>query len=391
MTYEVVPPKAAAIGKALWQGTQGIAAIVLCAALGACAVAPGMQMNSTATLPVVAGSANASASSENIPIRDIDLSLIRTIQSETAASGGLDDPSLLAAPGPYAIGPGDVLQITVWDHPEIAAAAGAPLQSPTRTADPAPGFVVDQTGDLQFPYVGHIRVAGLRPDEARQLLVAQLGKTLRSPQVTLRVASFRSQAAYIDGEVHAPGVQPVNDIPMSIYDAISRAGGFSSTADQSRVVLIRNGKSHLINFTAMLSRGQSPAQIVLRNKDVVRVLARTDSPVYVMGEVNKPASAVPMTNGKLTLSDALSQAGSLNSMSADAAQIYVIRNASASEPQVFHLNARSPVAMILANQFDLHPSDVVYVDGNGLVRFSRVLSLLLPAINAGLTAAVVAK
>jgi polysaccharide export outer membrane protein len=47
--------------------------------------------------------------------------------------------------------------------------------------------------------------------------------------------------------------------------------------------------------------------------------------------------------------------------------------------------------MILANEFQLQPKDVVYVDGSGLVRFSRVLSLLLPAINAGLTAAIVTK
>ncbi|SAK79289.1 polysaccharide export protein [Caballeronia catudaia] len=391
MNYQDAPTEAATSNKGFWQGMQRIAGIVLCVTLGACAAAPGMKMTDSPTLPVSAGSTSNSVNSENIPIRDIDLSLIRKMQNEAATSGGLDDPSLLIPPGPYRIGPGDVLQITVWDHPEIAAAAGAPLQGTARTADPAPGFVVDQSGNLQFPYVGNIHVAGLQPDEARQSLVAQLGKTLRSPQVTLRVASFRSQAVYIDGEVRTPGVQPVNDIQMSIYDAISRAGGFSSTADQSRVVLIRNGTSHSISFTAMLGRGQSPAQIVLRNKDVVRVLARTDSPVYVMGEVNKPASAVPMSNGKLTLSDALSQAGSLNSTSADAAQIYVIRNASAAEPQVFHLNAHSPVAMILANQFDLQPSDVVYVDGNGLVRFSRVLSLLLPAINAGLTAAILTK
>jgi polysaccharide biosynthesis/export protein len=58
---------------------------------------------------------------------------------------------------------------------------------------------------------------------------------------------------------------------------------------------------------------------------------------------------------------------------------------------VFHLDARSPVSMILANQFDLQPRDVVYVDTNNLVRFSRVLSLLMPAINAGLTAGILTK
>lgn len=47
--------------------------------------------------------------------------------------------------------------------------------------------------------------------------------------------------------------------------------------------------------------------------------------------------------------------------------------------------------MVLANQFQLKPKDIVYVDGNALVRFSRVLSLLLPAINAGLTTAIATK
>jgi polysaccharide biosynthesis/export protein len=364
-----------------------ISAIVLTA----CAAAPGMQMSVPATLPVEGSDSDSSAKTAQIPIRDINTALISQLRNETVSKSGMDDPSLFSAPSPYTLGAGDVLQITVWDHPEIAAALGTQQPGAAHNADPAPGFVVDQSGNLQFPYVGSIHVEGLQPEQARQLLVAQLGKTLRSPQVTLRVASYRSRQVYVDGEVHSPGGQTINDIPMSIYEAISRAGGFSSNADRSRVVLVRNGHSHLINFTELLARGEDPAHIILRNSDVLRVTNRNANPVYVMGEVNKPASALPMENGKLTLSDALSQAGSINSASADAAQIYVIRDAAAAEPQVYRLNARSPVAMILANQFDLQPSDVVYVDGNGLVRFSRILALLLPAINAGLTAAVITK
>lgn len=374
-----------------WQCARRIAAAALCAALAACAVAPGMQMRQPAELAVNAGGANAPAVNEQIPVADIDVALISKLRAQAATKFSAEEQSLFQDSGPYTLGPGDVLQITVWDHPEIAAAAGAQPQSSTRLSDPALGFVIDQSGNLQFPYVGSIHVAGLRPEQAKELLARELGKTLREPQVTLRVASYRSQQVYVDGEVHTPGVQPINDIQMSVYEAISRAGGFSANADQSRVTLIRNGRPYVINLTAMLDRGRNPSDLVLKNKDVLRVVARTDNPVYVMGEVNRPASAIPMTNGKLSLSDALSQAGSLNSASADAAQIYVVRNASASQPELYHLNAHSPVAMILANQFELQPSDVVYVDGNGLVRFSRVLSLLLPAINAGLTAAIVTK
>jgi polysaccharide export outer membrane protein len=154
---------------------------------------------------------------------------------------------------------------------------------------------------------------------------------------------------------------------------------------------VRDGVSYQLDLAKMLARGENPSKIVLQNGDLLRVVSRDESGVYVMGEVNKPSTAYPLRTGALTLSEALAQAGSINSNSADAAQLYVIRSSQGTNPEVFHLDARSPVSMILANEFQLQPKDVVYVDGSGLVRFSRVLSLLLPAINAGLTAAIVTK
>jgi polysaccharide export outer membrane protein len=140
----------------------------------------------------------------------------------------------------------------------------------------------------------------------------------------------------------------------------------------------------------MLQRGLNPSKIMLRPGDLIRVSAREENGVFVLGEVTKPITALPLRSGQLTLSDALSQAGSISSTTADAAQLYVIRGLG-KDARVFHLDAASPVSMILANRFELQPKDIVYVDGNGLVRFSRVLSLLLPGINAGLTAGLVTK
>lgn len=91
------------------------------------------------------------------------------------------------------------------------------------------------------------------------------------------------------------------------------------------------------------------------------------------------------------MSEALSQAGSFNPNTADAKQTFVIRNSTSDKPEIYHLDTTSPVSMLLANQFELQPKDVVYVDNNSLVRFNRVLTLLLPAINAGVTAALLAK
>jgi polysaccharide export outer membrane protein len=368
------------------------ALLTSCVALSACTFAPGMRMQTPASIPVSAADDQHPAARADVPITEITVDLIRQIKNRPDATGTAEYASLFSEAAPYVIGPGDVLQITVWDHPELVESQGPQLSTPnSRPFDPAPGHLVDQDGDIQFPYIGRLRVASLQPNEVRKKLTDRLAAVFRNPQVTVRVASFRSKQVYVDGEVHTPGAVPVNDVPMTLYEAVTRAGGFSATADQSRMMLVRGAKSYPINLTAMLASGENPAQIVLRNGDLLRVLPRDQNGVYVMGEVNKPMTALPMRDGSLSLSDAISQAGSLNVNTADAAQMYVIRGALDAEPHVFHLDARSPVAMVLANQFQLQPNDVVYVDGNGLVRLNRVLSLLLPAVNAGLTAAVVTK
>ncbi|MFM0041906.1 polysaccharide biosynthesis/export family protein [Paraburkholderia sediminicola] len=370
-------------------------AVLACMLLSACAVAPGMRMQK----PPSIAAQNASASDENasveaaVPMTDINLALINKLRLDAAKVSDVQTQTLFdSSPAPYRLGPGDVLQITVWDHPELVTALGGQTAANNRPSDPAQGFVIDSNGDVQFPYVGRIHLANIRLDEAQDSLIEHLSKVFVKPQVTVRIASFRSKQVYVDGEVHTPGPQPINDIPMTLLEAISRAGGFTAAADQSRMILVRRGVSYTLDLPKMMDRRENVAKILLRDGDLLRVVSRDDNGSFVMGEVNKPVTAVPMKSGRLTLSDALSQAGSLNTNSADAAQLYVIRGSqNGGVPEVYHLDARSPVAMILANQFELQPKDIVYADGNGLVRFSRVLSLLMPAINAGLTAAIVTK
>ncbi|WP_429357349.1 polysaccharide biosynthesis/export family protein [Paraburkholderia sp. GAS32] len=358
--------------------------------LQACVMAPGMRMHEPSNVSM--GSADRqNVSPAQVPITEINASTLKDIKVAIANKGSQDFTLISDAPELYRLGVGDVLQITVWDHPELATSQGLASQQTLRPADPSSGFIVDQAGNIQFPFAGSIYVKGLRPEQVRASLVEVLSKTFRNPQVTVRIGSFRSQQIYVDGEVHTPGVEVINDIPMTLYEAVSRAGGFSAAADQSRMTLIRDGVSHSIDLPEIIARGANPSKIILKNGDVLKVLARDDNGVYVMGEVAKPVLAIPMRSGKLTLSDAVSQAGSINSNSADAKQLYVIRDSTTSEPMVYHLDASSPVSMVLANQFELEPKDIVYVDSNGLVRFSRVLSLLLPGINAGLTAAIVTK
>lgn len=383
--------------------------LALAAMLNACTAVPGQRMITPATLVQSGGEYSTEPQTDlNVPITDINLNLIRQMKTDSDSTQLPDQVMRLIDPvedpykpsskkdDSYRIGRGDVLQITVWDHPELAAAAGTTVES-ARANDPAPGFVVDGTGHIHFPFTGTIPVVGRTTQDVQKDLQEALGHTYKSPQVTVRVASFRAARVYVDGEVHTPGDVQVNDIRMTLAEAIGRAGGFTQNADQSHIDLIHNGTTTRIDLPKLLRAGHNPSDIALQPRDIVRVAARDDTGVYVMGEVNRPATITPMRDGRLTLSEALSQAGSLNLNTAEARQLYVIRGMNVGQDtqpanfQVYHLDATSPVSMLLANQFQLKPEDIVYVDNGPLVKFYRVLNMLMPAINAGLTAAILTK
>ncbi len=294
-----------------------------------------------------------------------------------------DVQSLFAEPKPYAIGPYDVIGIVVYDHPELLPMAGAVIsqQSDPTGISAAPGFIVGADGQVSFPYVGRIKVEGLTEIEASELLAQRLKRVIKDPQVTVRIQSFRSRRAYVEGEVRTPGTEIFTDVPMTLPEAINRAGGITATGDRSFVTLTRKDKTTLINLMQLQELGVSANRILLQNGDVVTVRNRDENKVYVMGEIARP-SALQMRNGRLSLNEALGEAGGPNLLTANTGQIYVIRNGPQGSPAVFHLNASSPSALALADTFALRPRDVVYIDPVPLVNWNRIISLILPSAQA---------
>jgi polysaccharide export outer membrane protein len=303
-------------------------------------------------------------------------------QKKQHALRATDDISrlLVAHPSPYTIDRGDILSIVVWDHPELAGPVNLGQSPPTSSGSeatglPPAGFVVDHDGKVQFPFAGQLKLAGLTEEQARSLLTARLARYIAKPNVTLRVQAYRSKRVYIDGEVKAPGLQAINDIPMSLVEALNRAGGALPTADQSRIVLERGGASYHLDLQHLMSKGVNLASIMLADGDVLRVGSRDESKVFVSGEVIQP-KALTMHNGHLSLNEAMGESGGI-SPTGDGRQVYVVRR-SADGPQVFRLDARSADALAMAEEFELHPKDVVYVAASSLANWHRSISLLFP-------------
>jgi polysaccharide biosynthesis/export protein len=364
------------------------------AALGGCALSPGM------TIAPVKGGADATASAASgatVPDSMVAKGLVGApsgqvieITSEMVEKEAAERPTgiptnvekLFATPKPYEIGPGDILTIVVWDHPELnlpQTVGGG--DGPTGASSVAPGYTVDTNGFIQYAYIGPMKVEDLSEMGVRDALAQKLAKYVRDPQVTVRIQTYRSKRVYLDGEVKTPGVEVLNDRPMTLPEAINRAGGFTANADRSHVAVTRSDVTVDVDIPDMIRKGFNPDRIILQDGDLVRVYAQTDSKVFVVGEVERPGGVV-FNNGHMSLNEALGNAGGITQASGDASQVYVVRGRDTGKPVVFHLDASNAAAMATADSFDLKPNDVVFVDTSALVKWSRVINLILPTTQA---------
>ncbi len=326
-----------------------------------CAISPGMNMSGG---DIVSG----------VRVVPITASLIsnqrmaeaESVQHEyevTVPAGGDDEQ--------YRLGVGDILSITVWDHPELTIPAGQ-----YRAAERA-GHQIAKNGSIFYPYIGRVKVAGRTIPETRWLLAKLLSRHITRPQVDVKVAAYLSQKVYVVGEVNKPGSQPITNVPLTVVDAIKQAGGTTGAADWRNVTLTREGEVYTINLLDIYERGRMEFNLRLRDGDVLNVPNLQEQKVFVLGEVSKPSSLF-LRRGRMTLAEALSEAGGIKPETSNPARIYVIRGDSESRPRIYHLNARSPEALILGDQFRLEPRDIVYVETAGVVRWNRLISRLVP-------------
>ena len=360
------------------------------ATLTGCALAPGMDFEQFNRKPGVLDAWIRGEPTDPPPpgaLKPITPALVRQLRAVPKADPAQELKPFFSATQPYRIGPIDTVSIIVWGHPEFvvgaggATATGAATGSGSVATSGATSYTVSPSGEIFLPYIGAVRAGGLTEEELRAQLTTQLARLIRNPQVTASVQAFRSAHVYVDGEVRNPGKQAIDHVPMTLPEAISRAGGFAPTADRSAVLVTRNLKTVRVNVDELTARGIDPSRILLAHGDTVRVANVDDQRVYVLGEVSR-AGPQPLKKGRLTLHQALGEAVGLAPNSGDPRQVFVVRPTNLDKPEVFHLDISSPLALAVAEGFELQDRDVVYVDPVPLVRWNRVISLILPSAQA---------
>ena len=317
--------------------------------------------------------------SDTVEAEDIPVTLIRITPSlvEQQYQDSLYEPTQQVQSETelyqYLVGPHDVLSVTVWDHPELTTPDRG-----LRSADQS-GNRVRADGTIFYPYVGLLQVAGKSAEQIRVELTKKLSQYIKQPQLDVRVVTFNSQKVHVAGAVAKPGVIPLTNVLLTLGDLIILAGGVRESADLQEVILTRDGSSRTFNLQSLYYRGDQSQNILLKDKDIVYVPVNTTRKVFVMGEVRSQTS-MPMRDGKLNLAEVMAKAG-INQHAADPERIFILRQ-SEGKPLAYHLDASEPGALILATTFALKPLDVVFVSTANISLWNRVLSQMLPSVQA---------
>jgi polysaccharide export outer membrane protein len=197
----------------------------------------------------------------------------------------------------YKIGAKDLLEINVVDVPELNLAVR-----------------VSEEGSITLPLVGRVELSGLTKEAAERQIADKLveGKYVKNPQVTIFIKEYQSNRVALFGAVKMPGMfELVGE--MSLLELVSKAGGFLENAGNEIFVMRESkdgkGEKITVDLNDLVLNGNQSLNIALRPRDVVSVPIDKIIQIYVWGEVRNPGALEVKTSKKITLVQAVAQAG----------------------------------------------------------------------------------
>jgi polysaccharide biosynthesis/export protein len=266
----------------------------------------------------------------------------------------------------YELGPGDVINFSLYGRPELDR----------------PGFRIAPDGTISYLQAQNINISGLTIDEARIAIEKGLASNFRSPRVIITPQEVGSKRFTILGKVINKGVVTL-ERPITLVEAIANAGGIETglferntveLADLDRSFVSRKGQQLPVDFRRLLNEGDMKQNIEIEPNDFIFIASTITNDYYVLGAVANPG--VQGLTPDASVVSAISRRGGLTDR-AWTDRVLVVRG-SFTKPETFVVNLKNVLAA-KEGDFKLQPKDIVFVSERPWAVAEDILKLALSA------------
>ncbi|SFR53123.1 polysaccharide export outer membrane protein [Yoonia tamlensis] len=271
----------------------------------------------------------------------------------------------------------DLLEIRIWE------AASDGLFSTSGQRDTVLTIPVSNAGTITVPYAGGINVAGLTTDRVRGVLLAKYNGQAIDPEISVQIVETATRTVAVLGAVRNSGRAEIPAQGMRLLDLLAQMGGVSHPDWEVEISVARGAQRSKLRMDHLAAQGGN--NIVILPNDTVQV---THAPrrYAVFGAVAQ-SGRVSLDVAKPTLSDLLAEVGGLNDMQAAPNAVFVFRRAMRpdEQPTVYKLDFARADSFLLADQFVLRDTDIVYVATADAREFQKFISTLVSPLLGGVS------
>ena len=300
------------------------------------------------------------------------------------------------------VGPGDVLEVSIWEAAPATLFGAAALQTggaiATSHATTLPDQMIDDEGYIAVPFAGRILAAGKTLEAIEADIVARLTGKANQPQVLVRETHNSSANATVVGEVNTSTRVPLVPGNDRLLDAIAEAGGVRQPVNKTTIQVTRNESVYSLPLETII---RDPRQNVpLYPGDVVTALYQPYS-FMALGATGKNEEINFETQG-ISLAQALARSGGLLDERSNPKGIFIFRfepeNAlpwprhparttpDGRVPVVFRIDLTDPSSFFVMQSFPMEDRDVLYISNAPVTEMQKFLNLLFTVAYPVLTA-----
>jgi polysaccharide export outer membrane protein len=330
-----------------------------------------------------------------IRVVDLDEMVARQV-SATSSLSSFSNSFESVRPVGSVLGPGDLVDVTIWEAPPavLYGANSGELRTATASTTTArsttlPEQMIDGSGRLSIPFAGAVVAAGRTPREVEQIVAAQLIGKANQPQVIVRLVRNATANVTVVGEVTNSTRLPLSPKGERLLDAVAAAGGVRQPVGKTMIQVSRAGRVVAMPLEAVI---KDPVQnIVLAADDVVTAYYQPFS-FTALGAVNNNAE-IPFEATGLTLAQALGRIGGLNDDRANARGVFIFRLENPSAlgqrlpegaaltpdgkiPVIYRVDLKNPASFFVAQGFPIRNRDVLYVSNAPVTDLQKFMNIV---------------